>query len=287
MSDLTVLERVLRRDRTVVAAALVALFILSWAYLLTGAGAGMRPWEMTTLSLFPHKAALAPMVAEAMPGMDMPGMSTRGAAPEPAGFWLTVAMWWTMMVAMMSPSAAPAVLLYARVARHSASAQPAASSIGPNGAFLAGYLAVWLTFSLAAAFLQGALQSRGLLSPAILGSQSRWLSAAVLAAAGVYQLSPAKQLCLTQCRTPAAFFTRHWRPGVVGAVRLGALHGAYCVGCCWVLMALLFVGGVMNMAWVAALTLLVMAEKLLPRGAWVARASGLALIAWAGATLLV
>lgn len=281
------LERMLRRDRTVVMAALAALIALSWAYLLMGAGAGMSPWEMTNLSLFPHQAAPAPMAAQGMPDMDIWGMDMERQAPEPASFWLMAAMWWTMMVAMMSPSAAPAVLLYARVARHATSARPDASAVGPNGAFLTGYLAVWLAFSGAAALLQGALQEQGLLSPAALGSQSRWLSAAVLAAAGLYQLSPAKQLCLAQCRSPAVFFTRHWRPGISGAVRLGMLHGAYCVGCCWVLMALLFVGGVMNMAWIAALTLLVMAEKLLPGGRWVVRASGLVLIAWAGATLLV
>jgi predicted metal-binding membrane protein len=121
----------------------------------------------------------------------------------------------------------------------------------------------------------------------MVGSQSRWLSGAVLAAAGLYQLSPLKNVCLSHCRSPAAFLSRHWRPGALGAVRLGALHGAFCVGCCWMLMALLFVGGVMNLAWIAALTLLVVAEKLVPGGRWVARASGLAMFAWGAATVLV
>src|SRR5205807_1669049 len=121
---------------------------------------------------------------------------------------------------------------------------------------------VWLCFSVAAAGLHWGLERTGLLSGAMMGSQSKWLSGAVLIAAGLYQLSPPHDVCLAHCRAPADFLSRHWLPGVAGAVRLGALHGAFCVGCCWLLMALLFVGGVMNLAWIAALTLLVVAEKL-------------------------
>ena len=120
-----------------------------------------------------------------------------------------------------------------------------------------------------------------------MGSQSRWLSAVVLIAAGVYQLSPLKNACLSHCRAPAAFLSRHWSPGALGALRAGALHGAFCVGCCWMLMALLFVGGVMNLAWIAALAVLVLIEKLFPAGQWVGRAAGVALIVWGTATLLV
>ena len=156
-----------------------------------------------------------------------------------------------------------------------------------SGAFTAGYLLVWLGFSLAAAGLQWALQHAEVLSAATMGSQSRWLSAGVLAAAGLYQLSPLQDRCLSHCRSPAAFLSRHWRPGAPGAVRLGAMHGAYCVGCCWLLMGLLFVGGVMNLVWIAALTLLVLAQKLVPGGAWVGRAAGVAMLAWGAATLVV
>jgi predicted metal-binding membrane protein len=204
---------------------------------------------------------------------------------SPGDWALTVAMWWTMMVAMMAPSAAPTILLYGRVNRH-ALAQGQAAGLAPTAAFAAGYLLVWLGFSVAAAALQWGLE-RTALASAMVGSQSRWLSGAVLAAAGLYQLSPLKNVCLSHCRSPAAFLSRHWRPGALGAVRLGALHGAFCVGCCWMLMALLFVGGVMNLAWIAALTLLVVAEKLVPGGRWVARASGLAMFAWGAATVLV
>lgn len=211
---------------------------------------------------------------------------------RPAGWslgrWgLTAAMWWTMMVAMMAPSAAPTVLLYARVCRHASAQGRTAEGLAPTGAFLSGYLLVWLGFSLAAALLHWELERTGLVSATMMGSQNKWLSAAVLAGVGLYQLSPLQNVCLSHCRSPAAFLSRHWRPGASGAVRLGMLHGAYCVGCCWMLMALLFVGGVMNLAWIGALTLLVMAEKVLPGGRWMARAGGVAMLVWGAATLVV
>lgn len=292
MSDEGAIGRRLRRDRLVTAVGLAILCLLAWAYVLTGAGMGMSPGAATTLALFPHKAAVAPMAAQA-PGMDMadmPGMAATGpAAPAPwtPRLWLlTVAMWGTMMVAMMTPSATPAILLYGRV-RAQAGQQGRGAGLAPTVVFAAGYLLVWLGFSAAAAALQWILEQRGLVSSLSMGSQSRWLSAAVLVLTGAYQLSPFKSLCLTQCRSPTGFITRHWRAGTAGAVRLGVLHGGYCVGCCWVLMALLFVGGVMNLAWIAALTVLVMAEKLLPGGPWVARTAGGLLILWGVATILV
>jgi predicted metal-binding membrane protein len=288
------LERLLRRDRLVTAAGLALLCVLAWVYLLNSAGMGMSLRDMTRLALLPDQAIEAPAAMPSMP--DMPGMKMDGmdmgqaaAAPAPvvwsAKVWLlSAAMWWTMMVAMMTPAAAPTVLLYARVHRH---AQEGSEGLAPTGAFVAGYLLVWLGFSLAAVVAHWGLQRSGLLSTATMGSQSKWLSGGVLIAAGLYQLSPLQGLCLRHCRSPAAFLSRHWRPGVAGAIRLGLLHGAYCVGCCWLLMALLFVGGVMNFVWIAALTLVVMAQKLLPGGAWVARAAGVLSIAWGGATLAV
>lgn len=284
MSAAPSVERLLRRERAVTLLALAALCALAWTYLLEGAGLGHAAGDMTTLSLFPHAAAPGP--AMNMPGMETAAATVRPGAWSPAAWALTVGMWWTMMVAMMAPSAAPTVLLYGRV-RRCALAQGQKAGLAPSGAFVAGYLLVWLGFSIAAAALHWGLERTGLLSATMMGSQSRWLSAAVLLAAGLYQLSPLQNLCLAHCRSPAAFLSRHWRPGPTGAVRLGVLHGAYCVGCCWLLMGLLFVGGVMNLAWIAALTLLVMAEKLLPGGRWIGRACGAVLIAWAAATLLV
>lgn len=275
-------ERLARRQRTIVAGALGLLGLLAWLYLLVGAGMGHGLAETTRLSLFPHAAAPAA-------GMDMPmaGVAAEARPGWSPGLWLLVAaMWWTMMVAMMSPSAAPAVLLYGRVVRH-AGGRSDGSALAPTGAFAAGYFLAWLTFAVAATVAQWALEQSGLVASAMMGSRDRWLSAGLLFAAGLYQLSPLQAACLSHCRSPAQFFTRHWRPGAFGAVRLGVLHGAYCVGCCWALMTLLFVGGVMNLAWIAVLSALVLAEKAAPGGPWIGRAAGVALIAWGGLTLLV
>ena len=204
-----------------------------------------------------------------------------GMGGTPASDWrLAAAMWAAMMVAMMLPSAAPAILLYATVHRRSAEPGPP-----PTAAFLAGYLACWAGFAAGAAALQVALERAALASPATMALVSSDAAAGLLVAAGLYQLSPLKDACLGRCRSPARFLSRHFRPGALGAARLGLLHGAFCVGCCWLLMALLFVGGVMNLAWVALLTLLVAAEKLLPGGAWIARIAGLAMIGWAAVLL--
>jgi predicted metal-binding membrane protein len=284
-------ERLLRRERVITAGALGVLCALAWFYLLNGAGFGATAWDLTRLSQpFLHHAPGA-ISGMDMPGMDMGGMTAGDVDAHPqawsAGLWaLGVAMWWTMMVAMMVPSAAPTILLFGQVQRR-ALAQGQSAALTPIGIFAAGYLLVWLGFSLLAVLAQWALQQNGLISPAGMGSRSRWLSASVLIGAGLYQLSPFQNLCLSHCRSPAAFLSRYWRPGAWGALRLGVLHGAYCVGCCWMLMALLFVGGVMNLAWIAGLTLLVMAQKLLPGGRWIARACGTALLAWGAAVVFL
>ena len=220
-------------------AGLALLVGLAWAYLLSGAG--------------------------------MPAMTDMGAPP---GFAMVAAMWWVMMIAMMTPAAAPTILLYAHVHRHSNRAE----SAPPTAAFLAGYLLCWGGFAIVAAGLQS-----WLVHPVSMAIGSSDASGALLIAAGLYQLTPFKEACLSRCRSPASFLSRHYEPGPSGAFRLGFLHGAYCVGCCWLLMALLFVGGVMNLVWVAGLTLLVAGEKLIPRGQWLARIAGIAMIAWGAA----
>lgn len=258
-------EAILRRERAVIALGMALLAALAWVHVWRGAGMGMSALHMTKLALFPH---LQP---------DMPGAMH-------SSWGVVVAMWLVMMIAMMTPSVAPLVLLYGRVLRHHGGA---GSAYAPSLFLLLGYLAVWLAFSLLAAGIQGLLQPAGLLSPMMLWSKSALLSAGVLALAGLYQLSPLKRACLEQCRGPVRFLTAHWRPGRAGAFRMGILHGAYCVGCCWLLMALLFVGGVMNLAWIAALSLLVLVEKTAPAGQAVGTLSGVVLLAWAAATLLV
>ncbi len=281
MTDTLTLERLLKRDRAITIAGLVVLCALAWLYILSGAGLGTSAWEMARASLFPHLGAQPDM--SDMPGM--PGLEMSPARPVAwtAGKWaLMLAMWWIMMIAMMAPAAAPAILLYARVHRHAAAQGQMQAKLAPTGAFAAGYLLVWFGFAIAAVALHWLLERIGLVSA--MGSQSKWLSGGVLIAAGLYQLSPLKNVCLSHCRSPAEFFTRHWRPGAAGAIRLGVQHGAFCVGCCWMLMALLFVGGVMNAVWIAALAVLVLIEKAAPAGQWAGRGAGIVLIAWGAAT---
>jgi predicted metal-binding membrane protein len=257
------LEGVLRRDRWIVLAGLAAITLLAWSYVWDGAGMGMSAIDMTAATLFPHRQ---PHVGGSMA----------------ASWGLVVLMWWAMMIAMMTPSAAPLVLLHGRVLRHHDRPSVLAAFL-----LLAGYLSVWLLFSLAAATVQKALEPSGLLSAMMLWSRSALLSALVLAAAGAYQFSPYKKACLSRCRAPARFLVEHWQPGARGTFLLGARHGLFCVGCCWLLMALLFVGGIMNLLWIAALMLIALVERLAPAGERVAQAFGLVLLAWSAATLLV
>lgn len=191
-------------------------------------------------------------------------MGSMGPMPMASEVWTTsylipaFVMWAFMMVAMMLPSAMPMILLYARFSARS----------GGNAAgtilFAATYLLIWLLFSGLATVAQAALVETALASHTDVSLADRRLSGALLIAAGTYQLSPLKSACLNQCRSPLSFVMRFWRPGWKGGLRLGLLHGLFCLGCCWVLMLLLFVGGVMNLAWIAALTLIVTAEKLAP-----------------------
>ena len=179
-------------------------------------------------------------------------------------------MWAIMMAAMMLPSALPMLLQFVDLARRNGE--------GARGQiFVCAYLLVWLVFSIVATALQWGLQAAGWTDP-MAASRSAWLTAALLLIAGVYQFSPLKQACLARCRTPIGFLLGEWRPGARGALVMGLRHGLFCLGCCWALMALLFVGGVMNLAWVAALAIVVALEKLLPRGAPLAAVMGLVLI---------
>jgi len=253
----------------VVVTALTAVIALSWAYLLAGAGMGMSAFEMT------HLAERG--MAEGMPCMAMmtPAVWTPGYAI------LMLFMWWIMMVAMMLPSAAPMILLFAALNRKQRdSGQPyVATSI-----FALGYLAAWAGFSLVATMLQWGFELTGMLSPLLVGTNVIFCGV-LLAAAGAYQLTPIKHACLRHCRSPLAFLGTRWRRGARGALRMGLEHGAYCVGCCWFLMGLLFFGGVMNLYWIVGLALFVLFEKIIPAGHWLGYATGVALSVW-GAALL-
>jgi len=197
------------------------------------------------------------------------GMAGMTGAMAP-GVPLLLAMWW------------PAILLYGRVR----AGRGAAAGIAGSWVFLSGYLIAWLGVSLVATLGQLSATRAGLIDAMTMRSTSPIVGGAVLIAAGVYQLSPAKNLCLVHCRSPASFLSRHWRPGMVGALRLGLLHGGYCIGCCWLLMALLFVGGVMDLAWIAGLAVLVAAEKLVRFGPLIGRIAGVVLVV-AGAAMLI
>lgn len=199
----------------------------------------------------------------------------------PAHLAMLFAMWAVMMAGMMLPSAAPIVLLYAGVVRKSPGVQRPSAHVY---AFAGGYLVAWTMFSAGATVMQRILTGELLLSP-LMASQSPVFGGAMLLVAGTYQLTPWKRACLVWCRSPVDFLTRFWKPGPGGGFRLGVLHGLYCVGCCWALMLLLFVGGVMNLGWIAALTVFVLFEKAAPMGAPVGRWLGLLSIA-AGLWLL-
>src|SRR2546423_1924811 len=212
--------------------------------------------SMTKAWLFPHRMAGTPF--------------------HPAGwtsaYWIIMLlMWWVMMIAMMTPSAAPMILLYARATRYAQCKDQLGRGIVPAAAFAGGYLLTWLGFSVFATLLQRGLEASGGISAMWMASTKADLSAGILMLAGIYQLSSWKHRCLNHCRNPAAFLSQHRKFGRLGAVRMGIEHGTFCVGCCWVLMALLFVGGIMNVLWIAVLATVVLLEKLAPRGPWFAR----------------
>ena len=262
------LSALLRRDRTIILASLFGIALLAWVYLF---------WFSATMKM-------------EMPGatMNMPGMGDEMAPGFTA--WnishalVMFAMWAIMMVGMMTPSVAPVVLLYARTAL---GARATGKVFSAASWFAAGYLAVWIAFALAATTGQWALEWAALLTP-MMKSASRIFGGWVLIAAGAYQWTPFKNNCLAHCRAPLAFIQAHggFKPGKVASLELGMLHGAYCVGCCWALMALLFVGGVINFLWIAALMVLVLLEKITPWGLIVARVAGLTAIA-GGALMLM
>jgi predicted metal-binding membrane protein len=268
------LEEVVRRDRLIVVTVLTVVITLSWAYLLAGAGMGMSAFEMTRMS---QLGMAAGMCEGSMASMAM--MTSVICVPGYAV--LMFFMWWVMMVAMMLPSAAPMILLFATINRKQReTGHPhVATSI-----FAVGYLAAWAGFSLVAVILQWGLARMGILSPMLVGSNVIF-GGVLLLAAGIYQLTPIKHACLRHCRSPLAFLSTHWRRGARGALRMGLVHGAFCVGCCWFLMGLLFFGGVMNLYWIAGLALLVLFEKIVPAGHWIGCATGVALLVW-GAWML-
>jgi predicted metal-binding membrane protein len=247
-----VADAVLRRDRIVVLSSLALITALSWAY-VSSLASDMRNMEMG---------------AE----MAMPQTQAWGVAD----FALTFGMWAAMMVAMMTPSAAPMILMFAGVNRRRREQQV---FYVPTGVFLVGYLIVWAGFSVLATTAQWGLHAVSLLSP-MMAITSPVLGGVVLVAAGIYQWTPLKHVCLSKCRSPLGFVLNEWREGRWGALLMGLKHGVYCTGCCWSLMALLLVAGVMNLLWVAAIAGFVLLEKVAPAGDRLGRLVGVVLAGW-------
>ncbi len=245
-------KTVLRRDRIVVLSGLALIVALSWAY-VSSLAPDMHNMQMAT-------------------EMAMPQMQAWGGA----GFALTFGMWAVMMVAMMTPSAAPMILMFAGVNRRRREQQV---SYIPTGVFLVGYLVVWAAFSVLATAAQWGLHAVSLLSP-MMASTSPVLGGVLLLVAGVYEWTPLKHACLSKCRSPLGFVLHEWREGKWGAFHMGLKHGGYCAGCCWSLMALLFVAGVMNLLWVAAIAGFVLLEKVAPAGERLGRVAGVVLVGW-------
>lgn len=238
------LEQLLSRPNRLIAAALLVLCAVAWLQLY-GWGQAAQPAHV-------HAA--------------------HSWSPQQAT--LILSMWLLMAVAMMLPTAAPAILAFADIARAGREGLPATTRIT---GFVGGYLVVWWAFAVLATLAQWALASATQRIPDLAAGHPL-LGAAALLGAGLYQFSTIKDHCLTQCRSPMTFFLAHWRDGVRGALKLGWRHGLHCVGCCWALMALMLAAGSMNLAWTAALAVIMLAEKVLPAGRSVARIVGVALI---------
>lgn len=249
-------QETLKAGRLAVFGGIVSLVVLSWAY---------------TVLMPDMDRTMAEMAAVAVAGW-------RPWSAVEAVF--TVLMWLAMMVAMMAPSALPMLLVFDRIASAQHGASKAAPASRATLAFLLGYLALWAGFSVLATGVQAALHAAALLSPGM-RSASPALDGILLLAAGAYQLSPLKQACLAQCRSPLAFVLSEWREGTRGAFLMGLRHGVFCLGCCWMLMALLFVGGVMNLLWIGGLAAVVLLEKVLPDPR-ISVLLGIGLLAWGG-----
>lgn len=255
---MSTLRRRMARERIVLLAALAGATAIGWL-VLAHMGAGLTSVE-------------APVMA----GMAM----ARPAALAP-GYGLTLAMWVAMMTAMMAPAASPGTAAYLALARR---AHPERNPLAATASFLGGYLGSWLGYAALGAAVQSALARALLLTP--MGAiASGTLASTVLIAAGAYQLTPLKRTCVTHCRSPLLQIMSGWRDGTIGALRLGLTHGSWCVACCWALMALMFVVGVMNLAWMAAVSVFILAEKLVPAHWHLETASGILLIG-AGAAML-
>ena len=255
----TPLEEVLKRDRALVIAGAVAVAAIAWGYTV---------YVVQSNADMGRSMGMAAGNIRSWSGVD---------------FALMFVMWAVMMVAMMVPSAAPMVLLFATVNRKR---REESRPFVATGVFLSGYIVVWVLFAAGATLGNWGLHQASLLTSMTAGSSSGYLGGGLLVMAGVFQWSRLKYVCLTHCRSPLSFLMSDWREGTAGAFKMGLQHGRYCLGCCWILMALLFVLGVMNLVWIAALAAFVLAEKVAPAREKVSRVTGVLLTAWGGWAVL-
>ena len=251
----TAVESFIQRDKIITIIAIAILVGATFTYTVLGVGMNMSAIQMT------------PGLGQSQMSMpNMGAMKNMAATPAVWSFNYSVLMffmWWTMMIAMMLPSASPMILLYTALIRRTKKAK---SIIRQVTSFICGYLLAWAAFSLFAAALQSQLELRDWMSPMMMEATNIYLAAGILIAAGVYQLTPLKTVCLEKCRQPASFLANYKNTWVNSPLRIGLVHGFYCVGCCWFLMGLLFFGGIMNLYWIVGLIIFVAIEKLHEKG---------------------
>ena len=256
MASWSVSEWALKHDRFVALVCLLVVITLAWSYIV--AGAGMDTSRMSATS------------------------NLMSQTWTPLYFLLMLFMWFVMMVAMMLPSASPMILLFSAINRKN---DERGNSVVSTGVFVTGYIAAWGGFSLIATSVQWWLEEMALLTP-MMASANPLFGSALLVTAGIYQLTPLKYACLRHCRSPIDYLGHRWRNGTAGALIMGLEHGLFCLGCCWVLMGLLFYGGVMSLEWIIGLALFVLLEKVLPAGHRIGHLSGVVLIIW-GITIVL
>ena len=312
MEQKPVLPVLLSKQNWVVSISILLVVVLSGVYTFLGVGMNMSSLEMTRMSgIFsvPDAGISINMKMDGKMDMSMPSEDMSAGDDDPKDMTLNQSMmqmgdqstmemqsswsfnttilmflmWWLMMIAMMVPSAAPTLLLFHSLKKLGSEAQRA---LGQTYLFLLGYLGTWAFFSVVACLLQAQLEANNLASLMMMQSTSTYLSGALLLIAGIYQFTTLKNVCLDKCRSPAEFLAENNRKGEFGAFIMGFHHGTFCLGCCWALMALLFVGGVMNLYWIIGIALYVAIEKLLPQISWLDKASGISLIG-AGILLVV
>lgn len=257
MSEESLSEHVLKRDRFVSISLIFVLFALAAVYTAYGVGMPMSAFDKTAAQSMSHVMT--------------------------ANSWtlkysvLVFLMWWVMMAAMMLPSVAPTVLLYVALRRNGMETQGAPSL---STFFLLGYLIIWAGFSIAATFLQWLGESLGFISASNMALTNTVFGGLIFVAAGLFQFTPLKTACLNHCRSPVQFLTQRHRSGALGALSMGLEHGMFCLGCCWFLMALLFVGGIMNLYWIVGIAAFIAVERLSPRGDLVSKIASIVVLIW-------